>query len=135
MKLLGARGDSGEDFLRPRLPDSSARKQLAALLLLRLKVPGADVSKVGKEAILLLVDLHDPSQLVEAVSGMEAAQVAAWIPSLEEDSVQKLHIALLSTDAPCKGVVSKALAQRLAASLLKAECAKRLWQATAITCK
>ena len=118
---------SGEDFLRPRLPDSSARKHLAYLLLLRLKVPGTDMGKVANEAISLLVDLQDPSQLRGAISGMEAVEVAAWIPSLEEDSVQQLHSALVSTDMPCKGVVRKELAQRLA-SLLNPERLTSLWQ-------
>ena len=85
------------------------------------------MGKVAKEAISLLVDLYDPSLLIKAVSGMEAVEVAAWIPSLEEDSVQQLHSALLSTHAPCKGVVSKELAQRLA-SLLSPERVKSLWQ-------
>ena len=83
---------------------------------------------MGKDTILLLVDLHDPSQLQQAVSGMEAADVAVWIPSLDADTLQKLHAALVSMDAPCRGVVSKMLAQRLAASLLTVGCAKSLWQ-------
>lgn len=50
---------SGEDFVRPRLPDSSARKQLAVLLLHRLKLPGTDKSSVAKEAMSLLVEIQD----------------------------------------------------------------------------
>ena len=51
---------SGEDFLRPRLPDASIKKQLATLLLLRLNLPGTDVGKVKKEAISLL-GIHQSS--------------------------------------------------------------------------
>ena len=110
------------------MADTSARKQLAALLLLRLKMPGTDIGKVAKEAISLHLNLQDLVPLQQAMSGMKAADVAAWILSLDEEMVRNLHSALLSTDAPCKGVVSKALAQRLAGSLLNPERVQSLWQ-------
>ena len=91
-------------------------------------MPGTDVGQVAKEAISLHLNLQDPVPLQQAMLGMQASDVAAWILSLDEEMVQNLHSALLSTDAPCKGVVSNALAQKLASSLQSPERVESLWQ-------
>ena len=112
--------------MRPRLPDSSARKQLATLLLFRLKLPG-EHGTVAKEVLSLLIEFEDSEQLQEAFGAMEEATIVTLLSSLDETAVNQLHVAMLPCDKPCKGLVDKELARRLA-SRLNEERLKRLWQ-------
>ena len=98
------------------------------LLLHRLKLPGTERSDVVKEAVSLLVKLQDSEALLlEAFSVLEEAEVAALLPSLDEEAVLQVHSALLQTDMPCMGALSKELAARLA-SLLNRNRLTELWQ-------
>ena len=117
---------SGEDFLRPRLPDASARKQLAALLLLRLKLPG-EHGNVGKEVVSLVAETQDSQQLQEAFRTMEESEKVTLLSSLDETAVNQLSVAMQPCDNECKGLVDKELARRLA-SRLNEERVKMLWQ-------
>ena len=116
----------GESFLRPWLPDTSAREQLGALLLLRMKLPGSDRCKVGKEAVSLLVAAREINPLREAFADMQEADLVALFSSFDEDTVTKLHGVLLPTDVPCKAILSKELARKLAGRL-NTDRLERLW--------
>ena len=64
------------------------------LLLLRLKLPGTERSDVVKEAVSLLVQLGDSGALLQEVfSSLEQAEVAALLPSLDEETVLQVHSA------------------------------------------
>ena len=112
--------------MRPRLPDTSARKQLAALLLLRLKLPG-DHGTAAKEAVSLLVETQDSQQLQEAFGVMEESDIVTLLSSLDEAAVNQLHVAMLPCDLASRELVDKELARRLA-SRLNEERLKRLWE-------
>ena len=117
---------SGEAFLRPRLPDAAARKQLATLLLFRLKLPG-EHGTVAKEVVSLLVETRDSQQLEEAFGTMEEPTIVTLLSSLDEAAVNQLHAAMLPCDKACKGLVDKELARRLARRLNE-EHLEKLWQ-------
>ena len=112
--------------MRPRLPDTSARKQLAALLLLRLKLPG-DRGTAAKEAVSLLVETRDSQQLQEAFGVMEESDIVTLLSSLDEAAVNQLRVAMLPCDLASRELVDKELARRLA-SRLNEERLKRLWE-------
>ena len=112
--------------MRPRLPDAAARKQLAALLLFRLKLPG-EHGTVAKEVLSLLVETRDSQQLEEAFATMEEPTIVTLLSSLDEAAVNQLHAAMLPCDKACKGLVDKELARRLARRL-NDEHLEKLWQ-------
>ena len=112
--------------MRPCLPDASARKQLAALLLLRLKLLG-EHGTVAKEVVSLLIEFEDGQQLQEAFATMEESTIVTLLSSLDEAAVNQLHVAMIPCDLACRGLVDKELARRLA-SRLNEEHLKRLWQ-------
>ena len=75
----------------------------------------------------LLVAAKEYQPLQKAFSDMCEAETTALISSLDEDTVTKLYGAVLPADVPCRRVLSKELAQRLA-SRLDQERLNRLWQ-------
>ena len=112
--------------MRPRLPDAAARKQLATLLLLRLKLPG-EHGTVAKEVVSLVVETQDSQQLQEAFGTMEEPDIVTLLSSLDEMAVNQLHVAMQPCHLSCRGLVDKELARRLA-SRLNEEHLKTLWQ-------
>ena len=112
--------------MRPRLPDAAARKQLATLLLLRLKLPG-EHGNGAKEVVSLLVESQDSQQLQEAFGIMEESDIVTLLSSLDETAVKQLHVGMLPRDHGWKGLVDKEVARRLA-SQLNEGCLKMLWQ-------
>ena len=108
------------------MSDASVRKQLAALLLLRLKLPG-DHGHVAKEVVTLLVETQDSQQLEEAFATMGESTIVVLLSSLDEAAVNQLHVAMLPCNLTCRGLIDKELARRLA-SRLNEEHLKRLWQ-------
>ena len=102
--------------MRPRLPDAAARKQLATLLLLRLKLPG-EHGTVAKEVVSLVAETQDSQQLQEAFGTMEEPDIVTLLSSLDETAVNQLHTAMLPCDNTCKRLVDKELARRLASRL------------------
>ena len=103
--------------MRPRLPDASASRQLAALLLLRFKLPGTEKGKVAKEMISLLVEIQDTRQLEEALVRMEELDILPLLASLDDQTLNKLHRVTLPCGLQCRGRVDKELAKRLASQL------------------
>jgi hypothetical protein len=59
--------EKAELFVRPLLPDTSARKQLAALLLIRVKLLSSNRDSVILEICVLLLDFGD-EKLTELAS-------------------------------------------------------------------
>ena len=107
----------GEGFIRPRLPDASASKQLAALLLLKLQVVDTDRSEMAKEAVALLVELQDDDQLREVLLAIEESDILTLLPSFDKKAIAAMHRALLMCDASCRAHVCKEYARRLASRL------------------
>ena len=91
-----------------------------------MKLPGNDRCKAGKEAVSLLAAAKETEALREAFAGMQEADVATLLSSFDEATVTTLHGALLPTDVPCRTMVSKDLAQKLA-SRLKQDRLEELW--------
>ena len=117
---------SGEDFVPPNLDDASARKQLASLHLLRLKLLG-EHSTVANVVVSFLVETQNSQQLQEAFSMMEEPDIVTLLSSLGETPVKQLHVAMLPCDLASRGLVDKELARRLARRLNE-ERLKRLWE-------
>ena len=112
-----------------RLPDaSSLSKKLVALLLLRLqlKLPGADLSDVAKEAVSLSLQGEDEGELMAIFSAMSQSDVETLLATFEDATVKKLHGAKLPPDALCRSLVNKELACRLAKSMDE-ESLQSLW--------
>ena len=117
------------DFVRPRLPDATASRQLADLLLLKLKVVDADCSEIAKEAVSLLVNARDDDQLREALLILaEESAILTLLPSFDEKAIAAMHRALLWCDVSCRAHLSKEYAQRLAICLDEDDRLKILWQ-------
>ena len=112
--------------MRPRLPDTAARKQLAALLLLRFKLPG-EHGNVAKEVLSLVAETQNSQQLQEAFATMEESDIPLLLSSLSETAVKQLHVGMLAHDHGCKGLVDKELARRLARRLNE-DHLEKLWQ-------
>ena len=83
--------EKAELFVRPLLPDTSARKQLAALLLIRVKLLSSNRDSVILEICVLLLDFGDEKLTLEFLSGISAQEVARVIEELEDEMFSRLR--------------------------------------------
>ncbi|CAK9060522.1 unnamed protein product [Durusdinium trenchii] len=112
----------GEQFVRSSLQDRSAKRKLASLLLLRGKrmQPG-NRGAVMEELMPILLETRDTSELQELVADMDEQEVL-WLLSQADEGFMKT----LSVPAPCKILVCKELARRIASSTGADEQGERL---------
>jgi len=116
----------GEEFVRPLWPDTSARKKLAALLLLKMKLPGVERDAVLPELVSLMVEIQDDDQLQSFLGVIQLSELANLLPMLQEEMIENLH-----RIAKSSGVFKECIAQHFAsrlASRLDAARLKKLWQ-------
>ena len=117
----------GEKFVRPLLPDTSARKKLAALLLLRMKLPGVDRDAILQELVSLMVEIQDDDQLQSFLGVMQLSELGNLLPKLQEEMIESLH-SISKSSAVFKDCIAQHFASRLASRLGDATCLKKLWQ-------
>ena len=117
----------GEEFVRPLLPDTSARKKLAALLLLKMKLPGVERDAILQELVSLMVEMQDDDQLQSFLGVMQLSELANLLPKLQEEMIESLHIIARSSGV-FKECIAQHFASRLASRLGDATCLKKLWE-------
>ncbi|CAK9013794.1 unnamed protein product [Durusdinium trenchii] len=101
----------GEEFVRPCLPDVSAKKKLVSLLVLRSKLPGITRAEVLKELVPLILEIKDTASLQELLVGMTEPEALSLLSQVDEEMVKSLHL-----PGPHPDVVSKELVRRMASS-------------------
>eukprot|EP00435_Cladocopium_sp_Y103_P047591 s2183_g14.t1 len=87
LKLL----EKAELFVRPLLPDTSARKQLAALLLIRVKLISSNRDSVILEICVLLLDFGDEKLTLEFLCDVSEQEVARVLEELEDEMFSRLR--------------------------------------------
>ena len=117
----------GEEFVRPLLPDTSARKKLAALLLLKMKLPGVDRDAILQELVSLMVEMQDDDQLQSFLGVMQLSELANLLPKLQEEMIESLH-SIARSSGGNKECIAQHFASRLASRLGDATCLKKLWE-------
>ena len=101
----------GEQFVRPCLPDVSAKKKLVSLLVLRSKLPGINRAEVLKELVPLILEIRDTASLQELLAGMTEHEALSLLSQVDEEMVKSLHL-----PGPHHDVISKELVRRMASS-------------------
>ena len=96
------------------------------LLRLQLKLPEKEPGDTAKQAVSLLVQLRDDGQLLDVLSRVSEHELQALLPAFDEETLQ-IQRTMLPLDAPCRGMVNKELACRLASCLESDERLKSLW--------
>ena len=96
------------------------------LLRLQLKLPEKEPGDTAKQAVSLLVQLPDDGQLLDVLSRVSEHELQALLPAFDEEALQ-IQRTMLPLDAPCRGMVNKELARRLASCLESDERLKSLW--------
>ena len=115
------------EFIRAQLPDSTARRKLLTLLLLKVKLPGADRDAIIQEIVSLLVEVQDDGQVLEFLRATDESELRTLLPNLKDDMVIVLHNAVKEADAKGKVLIAKELACRLASHLGDDEQLNKLW--------
>jgi len=116
----------GEEFVRPLWPDTSARKKLAALLLLKMKLPGERGAILG-ELVSLMVEIQDDDQLQSFLGVVQLSELVNLLPTLQEEMVESLH-RIAKSSGVFKECIAQHFASRLASRLGTATRLKKLWQ-------
>ena len=117
----------GEEFVRPLWPDTSARKKLAALLLLKMKLPGVERDAVLPELVSLMVEIQDDDQLQSFLGVIQLSELANLLPMLQEEMIESLH-RIAKSSGVFKECIAQHFASRLASRLGDAARLKKLWQ-------
>ena len=115
----------GEQFVRPLLPDTFARKNLAELLLIRNKPPALKEDAVLQELVPLLVDIGDDGKLQDVLRAMQASELENLLPKLEEEIVESLHN-IAKSSGLFRNLVAQHLACRLAQRFFDNSCLEKL---------
>ncbi|CAJ1358681.1 unnamed protein product [Effrenium voratum] len=121
------------EFVRAQLPDSTARRKLLTLLLLKVQLPGVDRCAMLQEIALLLVEVRDDGQALEFLSATEESELRTLLPNLKEDIVMVLHNAVKEANAKSKVLIAKELACRLASRLGEDVRLNKLWDVLLLT--
>ena len=117
----------GEEFVRPLLPDTSARKKLAALLLLKMKLPGVDRDAILQELVSLMVEIQDDDQLQGFLGVMQLSELENLLPKLQGEMIESLH-SIAKSSGVFKDCIAQHIASRLACRWGDTTCLKKLWQ-------
>lgn len=80
-----------EGFLRPRLPDSQARRRLTEVLVMHSRLPGLMASEALAELVELLVESPDEEGLVELLSRRDDFGLGAQLSSFDARTITKMH--------------------------------------------
>lgn len=115
----------GEQFVRPLLPDTFARKNLAELLLIRNKLPALKEDAILQELVPLLVDVGDDGKLQDVLRAMQASELENLLPKLEEEIVESLHD-IAKSSGLFRNLVAQHLACRLAQRFFDDSCLEKL---------
>eukprot|EP00435_Cladocopium_sp_Y103_P047044 s2183_g13.t1 len=86
-----------ERFVRPLLPDTSARKQLVSLLLLRVKLMRWNRDSLILEITLLLLATDDVHQLQDFLGEIQEHEFLCLLEKLEDDAVKTLRAQMKRT--------------------------------------
>ena len=87
LKLL----DKAELFVRPLLPDTSARRKLVVLLLVRVKLLGSSRDAVIFETAVLLFEIEGANHVRGFLSEIQEHEVRCLLEKLEDDMVTRLR--------------------------------------------
>ena len=115
----------GEQFVRPLLPDTFARKNLAELLLIRNKLPALKEDAILQELVPLLVEIGDDGKLQDVLLGMQTSELENLLPKLEEEIVESLHN-IAKSSGLFRNLVAQHLACRLAQRFFDSSCLEKL---------
>ena len=109
LKLL----DKAELFVRPLLPDTSARRKLVVLLLVRVKLLGSSRDAVIFETAVLLFEIEDADHVRGFLTEIQEHEVRCLLEKLDDDMVTKLRDTKVSL-YEYKDAIDLELARRLA---------------------
>lgn len=109
LKLL----EKAEVFVRPLLPDTSARRTLVALLLVRVKLLGSSRDAIIFEITVLLIEIKDSNQVRVFLNEIQEHEVRCLLEKLEDDMVARLRDTSVNLDMH-KHAIDLELARRLA---------------------
>eukprot|EP00435_Cladocopium_sp_Y103_P058783 s1114_g20.t1 len=87
LKLL----DKAELFVRPLLPDTSARRKLVALLMIRVKLLGSSRDAIILEITVLLFEIEGSNQVRCFLNDIQEHEVLCLLEKLEDDMVTRLR--------------------------------------------
>ncbi|CAJ1401224.1 unnamed protein product [Effrenium voratum] len=121
------------EFVRAQLPDSTARRKLLTLLLLRVKLPGVDRDAIIQEIVSLMVEVQDDGQVLEFLRATDESELQMLLPNLKEDMIIVLYNAVKEADAKGKLLITKELACRLASRLGDDVRLNKLWDVLQLT--